>query len=71
MNFLTAGPIDSTTAKLTVINMTATAKSLLAEIQATKSAKARQVAMARFQRLNADRVALIEAHGLQVWAATL
>jgi hypothetical protein len=71
MNFLTAGSIDSNTTKLTIITMTATAKSLLAEIQSAKTAKARQAALARFQRINSERVALIEAHGLQVWAATL
>jgi hypothetical protein len=71
MNFLTAGSIDSNTAKLTIITMTATAKSLAVKIQSAKTAKARQAALARFQRLNGERVALIEAHGLETWVATL
>jgi hypothetical protein len=63
--------LSDATAKHLVLSMTLTVRTLAGEITRARTEKSRNAAIARFQRLNGERVRLIEEHGLETWAATI
>lgn len=63
--------LNAETAQGLIVQMTQICQTIRDEIVWAQTEETRAPALARFARLNAQRIALIEEHHLQQWAATL